>query len=242
MLFKKHTIENYRGYLMSLVVLLGLLAISIGSVVYKTKMPISLEGQTINYVIFLLIAGVIFTSNIFINLGDKKKTMPASSFEKFLVGWLYSYVIFIVLFTAIFYGLVAGISAMGSWPASMVHYINIFDSGQRIYWAFIGYTMLHAIMLYGAIYFKKMHFIKTACAFFVIGLVIWLLNDQVLQLMIHHDISGNPPFSGLSFSDGHDFNNVDLKESGRQWTIIVFMGIAVILWFASYFRLKEKQV
>lgn len=247
MLFKKHTVEHYKGYLMALGVLIGLLAITFGSATYKSKMPIAVQNQLVNYVIFLLLAGTIFTSNVFTNLGDKRKTiatltLPASIFEKYMVGWLYSYLIFQLIFTLFFYLLVFIFSNLGNWPASAVHYLDLFDPQQRVFWVFPAYAVLHAIVLYGAIYFKKMHFIKTAFAFFIIGLILWVLNNKVLQLMIHHEISGNPPFTGVSFGDGHSYYNVDISDAHYTWTAILFMVLTIIFWVASYFRLKEKQV
>ncbi|RKR83638.1 hypothetical protein BDD43_3849 [Mucilaginibacter gracilis] len=246
-LFKKHTIEHYKGYLMSLGVLFGLLAISFGSSVFKSKMPVSIGNQMINYIVCLLLSGTIFTSNVFNNLGDKRKTiatltLPASIFEKYMVGWVYSYLIFQILFTALFYALLFIISIMGNWPAGSVHYLDLFSADQKVYFVFPGYIILHAITLYGAIYFKKMHFIKTASSLFIIGLILWVLNDQVLEAVMGVKISGNPPFGGLSFNQNNQFYNLEMGDMYFKWTIILFMVLSAILWAASYFRLKEKQV
>jgi hypothetical protein len=247
MLFKKHTVENYKSYLLSIFVLLGILAISLVLAIYKSKAPIYIDNQAVNYVIFFLLGGTIFTSNVFVNLGDKRKTiatltLPASSFEKFMVGWVYSFIIFQVLFTALFYGMLVLITSIGNWPADTVHYLNIFDPKQKMYFLFIGYAILHSIVIYGSIYFKKMHFIKTAFAVFIIGGVIWLLNDKVLQALIGHDISGNPPFAGASFRDTDSYQAVDLSDESSKYIYLVFAMLTIIFWTASYFRLKEKQV
>ncbi|OCX53407.1 hypothetical protein BEL04_03650 [Mucilaginibacter sp. PPCGB 2223] len=258
LLFKKHTAENYKSYLMSLFVLIGILSIIIGTVNYKSLQPMDLKQQIAFYVGFLMISGTIFTSIIFANLGEKRKaiaaiTLPASSFEKFLVSWLYSYLIFQVVFTAVYYAIILTVIRLGNWPESMVHVINVFSVKDKFYIIFIAYAFLHSIVIYGAIYFKKLHFIKTAFAFFVVLLVIWFLNDQVLQLMIHHKISGNPPFTGLSFeyevlpqpSPGTthtSYANIDLRFAVMKWVLVLFGLLSAMMWCAAYYRLKEKKV
>jgi hypothetical protein len=243
MLFKKHTVENLKSYLMMLFVFFGILTVSTAISNYKSPVPHQIQP----YMIFLIAAGTVFTSNIFINLGDKRKTiatltLPASSFEKFLVGWVYSYVIFQVLYTAIYYLLMIAVLKVYKWPKD-VELMNIFSDKGRIYYIFVVYAFLHSVVLYGAIVFKKMHFIKTAFSLFVIGGVIWLLNDQVVQLMIGRRISGNPPFFGASFVEGKDgYYNVDLANDYLNWIVALFLTLSVIIWVAAYYRLKEKQV
>jgi hypothetical protein len=242
MLFKKHTVENLRNYGMSLFVFFGILTIStlIGN--YHSPQPHQLQP----FMIFLIAAGVIFTSNIFVNLGEKRKTiatltLPASSFEKFLVGWLYSYIIFQVLYTAIYYLLMIAVIHFGTWDKD-TKLFNIFDPKTKVYYIFFMYTILHAIVFYGAIAFKKMHFIKTAFAVFIIGGVIWLVNNLLLQAILGHKINGNPPFFGASIQDANNYYNVDLPHDYMNWMIALFLFLSVIVWVAAYFKLKEKQV
>lgn len=247
MLFKKHTGENYKVYLMSLIVLVGIVILTIGVMTHHmtNAMPINLQIPT--FAFFFIASGTIFTSNIFVNLGDKKKaiatlTLPASSFEKFLVGWIYSYIFFQVIFTALFYTVIWSFLTLGHYPEGTVQIMNIFSYQQSIFIIYLFYALLHAVVIYGAVYFKKMHFIKTAFIFFVGLFVLWLINLQVLAAMIKEKISNNPPFSGVSFVNGHGYYNLDLPEENRKWIVLIFFMVSFIIWLATYFRLKEKQV
>lgn len=248
MLFKKHTIENLRSYAMSLFVLLGIVVITIGIIAHNTDEPIGIRQQIPVFVFFFLITGTIFTSNIFINLGDKRKaiatlTLPASAFEKFLVGWIYSFIFFQLIYTALFYFVLwSFLNLMPNPKGAPKEIINIFSTKDKLYLVYVFYTILHAIVIYGAIYFKRMHFIKTVFAFFVIILTIWLINDWAIQSMIHHVVSHNPPFSGLSFKEKHQYYNTDLPDESRKWILLLFFVLACIIWLASYFRLREKQI
>src|ERR1700735_3627414 len=94
--FIKHTVEHFKSYLMSLTVLIGVMLLGgsfITYMIFDSFMPIAM--QSVLFVSILLLAGTIFTSTIFADMGDNKKaiaslTLPASHFEKYLVAWLYS--------------------------------------------------------------------------------------------------------------------------------------------------------
>lgn len=242
MLFKKHTVENLKGYGMMLIVFLGILIISTIITNYHSDEP----HQTVPYMMYLVAAGTIFTSTVFMDLGEKRRaiatlTLPATTLEKFLVGWLYSYVIFQIIYTALYYGVTIAAIDLGTWRRD-VKLFNIFDPETKIYYIFIAYTALHSIALFGAIAFKKMHFIKTAFVVFLIGAPVWLINNRILGAMIHQDIHGNPPLFGASFRDSkNDYHNLELPHF-TGWVIVLYLSLSVMVWVAAYFKLKEKQV
>ncbi|EHQ30740.1 hypothetical protein [Mucilaginibacter paludis] len=249
-LFKKHTIENYRGYLMQLFVLLGILIVTVAILSNNTYKLLSIQVQTNVFVFFFIAAGTIFTSNIFINLGDKRRsittlTLPASAAEKFLVGWLYSYVIFQVLFIVVYYTVVILFLKLHNAPTSPKYLMNVFEPDQILLLMYMFYIFFHSIMIYGALFFKKMHFIKTVFCFFIIAMVIWFLNAQVLHLIFHHAVGGPPPFTGVNYWDNNSTNNVTIDltdDHSPQLIYALFYIMSVMIWFAAYFRLKEKQV
>lgn len=252
MLFKKHTVENYRSYAMALFVLVGIMVAVIGITNYKNRMPMPTKMQIAYFMGFFIAAGTIFTSNIFNNLSDKRKTiasltLPTSSFEKFLVGWVYSFVFFQIVFIAVYYAIICTVIALGHWPAGTAPILDIFSTEYKLYSLFVGYAFLHGIVIYGAIFFKKMHFIKTAFSFFIMVMVIWFVNDWVLELMTGQAISHNPPFAGMSFSYGvtaksSAYANIDIASYPFKWILSLFGALGVLFWFAAYYRLKEKKV
>src|ERR1700748_3710370 len=95
-LLRKHTVENFRGHVMSLFVLMAILVTVMLAISYAAGVPLRddqiISGQAVIFVVFLFAAGTLFTSTMFTNLGDKRKaiatlTLPCSTFEKFFVGW-----------------------------------------------------------------------------------------------------------------------------------------------------------
>lgn len=251
MLFKKHTIENYKTYLMSAAVLAGLLILLLGVISYNTGGYLGQGVQFGVFMAFLLLAGCIFTSMIFSEMGDKKKaipalTLPASHFEKYLVGWLYSFIIFQVVYVGIFYLITTVIVQMGQ-PGTPQHpnaVINLFtnDFKPHPYYTFIIYTFLHALTILGAIYFEKLHFIKTGFAFFIAAFAFGLINKPIMNSMINEKINGTTFFSPISFTDGKQYWTIHAVSMPDYSGAIVLGLVVLILWISAYYKLKEKEV
>ena len=245
-LFMKHTIEHYRSYLMAISVLFGVLILGGSFVIYMTDAPIDKGLQTAFFMMLMMLAGTIFTSTIFSDLGDRKKavpwlTLPASHFEKYLVAWLYSFPIFLIAYTLIFYGiafLAVHLSHSSTHPPEL---IDVFD--YRVIQLYLLYAFLHGITICGAIYFDKLHFIKTAFIFFLtIGLFV-LLNKVLLGQLIGKSVEATPPFSVIIFIDNSRQIAIDLKDREQEIFAVTVMAVAaIILWAVAYFRVREKQL
>lgn len=251
MLFKKYTIENYKIYLMSTAVLAGILLLFMGFVSYQDNGHLPQAVQYSFFIAFLLIAGCIFTSMIFTDLGDKKKaiptlTLPASSFEKYFVGWLYSFLIFQVVYVALFYLSATIIVQLGhpGTPQQENSVINLIANDYRPhpYYAFLIYTFLHAIAFLGAIYFKKMHFIKTAFTFFICTFLLGLINRPILASMFDQSVDGTSIFSPISISNGKSAYSIHAVSLPDYLGAILLSVIVLILWVSAYYKLKEKEV
>ncbi len=251
MLFKKHTVENYRTYFMSTAVLAGMLLLFMAFISYQDNGYLPQSVQFGFFGAFLLLAGCIFTSMVFTDLGDKKKaipalTLPASSFEKYFVGWLYSFVIFQVLYVALFYLIATIVVQLGhpSTPQQDNSVINLFtnDFKPHPYYAFIIYTFLHSITFLGAVYFEKMHFIKTTFAFFIGAFILGLINKPIMDSMIKETINGVTIFGPVMFTN--DKQNWIIRQTSLQdYTGAIVLGLVVlVLWISAYYKLKEKEV
>ncbi len=183
-LFIKHTTEHYKGYLMALGVLIGVMVLGGSFLVYMIDAPLDHSTQSGLFLVILLIAGTIFTSTIFADLGDKKKaiaylTLPASHFEKYLVAWLYSFLVFLVIYTVSFFFVALFLLNVKHVPGQAGGVINLLQK-QHLQFGLI-YAFLHAIAFWGAIYFNKLHFIKTGFVFFVFMGLLILFNKIMLS-------------------------------------------------------------
>jgi len=247
MLFKKHTLEHAKIYLMSAGVLAGLLFLALGFIAYTNGGQLSPGPQAIIFIFFFLFAGSIFTSLSFSALGDKRKaipvlTLPASNFEKYLVSWVYSFLIFQLVFIGVFYladGIVLSISTPKQGHNEM---LSLLDDRFTVYYVFLIYLFFHALSFWGAIFFEKMHFIKTAFVFFACAVVLVLINQPILNALIDREILKSMPFDDLRFMDNDRYFNVEPEGKAGYYHLAIIVACAVLLWCSAFFRLKEKEV
>ena len=247
MLFKKHLFEKGKEYLLSIltltIILIGLLAF----VAYKDASGLTEDMQKLVFVLTFCLSGIIFTSMIFSDLGNKRKAttylmLPASHLEKYLVTWIFSYLIFQLVFTAVFYLATAivlniGINEIGNENTVF----NIFDSQNKVYQVFYVYLLAHSLMFYGAVYFRKGHLISTIFSLFLIGVLLSFFNKLLLSLMIKSEILMSQPFTNLRFSE--NFNSYYIEaENTSVFVITLLTLITGILWISAFYRLKEKEV
>jgi hypothetical protein len=245
-LFKKHTKEHYRNYLMSIVVLVGVMILGGSFLVYMADIQLDKNIQTFLFFTIMLLAGTIFTSTIFADLGERKKaipwlTLPASHFEKYLVAWIYSFLLFIIVYTMIFY-----LAIFIAIQLQHVHghpqvILNVFEI--QILQMYMVYAFLHAISFFGAVYFEKLHYIKTAFIFFIIMGILIVLNKGILSTLLGRTVDATPPFGNLRFANSGLTEDIQLgRQHNNPYMIYMIIILTFIFWAASYFRLKEKQV
>jgi hypothetical protein len=230
---------------MSIVVLLGIMVLGGAFLVFLVDMPIDEPIQSVFFMAILLLAGTIFTSTSFAALGDHRKaipwlTLPATHFEKYLVAWLYTVLIFLLVYTALFYGVVAIAINIRTFPGHKPRMLNIFQP--PIIWIFPLYTFLHGIAFLGAIYFKRIHFIKTAFAFFIFFAVLVFFNHVTLDLLLDKPVAAAPPFGGVRLYNNGSYQDLSIARHVQDNIMFgLLTGLTVTFWVAAFYRLKEKQ-
>jgi hypothetical protein len=245
--FIKHSAEHYKSYLMSLTVLIGVMLLGGSFMTYMIPGGFMDKGlQSVLFMSILLLAGTIFSSAIFADMGDNKKamaslTLPASHFEKYLVAWLYSVVIFLVVFTGSFYLILLLLANLKHFPGQTPQLFNVFHN-QNGGPVFLLFALLQSIAFYGAIRFKKLHFIKTAFAFFIGIAILILANLAILTISLRKSILPTMPFGMLRFMENSQEKAISLGRHQGDYATWLIIVLVIIFWMAAYFRLKEKQV
>jgi len=246
MLLNKHTVEHYRIYLMALGVFAGLLSVVLGIFAYSNAEYVNSGSQFGIFLTFFLFSGCIFTSMIFADLGDKRKaiamlTLPASSLEKYLVAWFYSFVIFQLVFVGCFYAIDAVFlnvaNARRAVPAELINLLG--PEYNRI---FSAYAILHSICFFGAVFFDRFHLIKTASSFFLFGLILFFLNNLIANSIFDVKIFQSPPFSNLGIEENKVIYTVEPLAVTELYINYMAMVMVGILWLGAYFKLKEREV
>lgn len=246
MLFIKHTAEHIRTYLMSISVLAGSILLGGSFVFFLIPGPPDAGFQTACFVMLMLIAGTLFTSTVFSDYGIKSKaipaiTLPATSFEKFMVGWLYSFPIFIVVYTGVFFLLLSVFGQLSHWPHTHFQYMTLSQPG--MYMMLVIYSVLHSVSIFGAIFFNKLHFIKTGFTFFISYGLLLVCNTLLLKIITGLDVVKLAmPFGFLNFNIGDKYYSIATKGPTNWLVLALLLSASAMIWVAAYFGLKEKQV
>ncbi len=248
-LLARHAAERGAGYLLSAAVLGGIMLLVMSYISFEQGGPLNEATQIVLFLLFLLGAGSFFSSGVFAVYGDKQRgmaalTLPASHLEKFLVGWVFSLPVFVVVFVALFYAVDALVLYGASSGGQAVTPINIFADPDKTNFFFAFYVLLNGAWLWGSIFFAKGQFVKMG---FTLGLVTILgsvLNFRVLKSLLGSglEIFPAPPFTNITLRQGGQFFSLEMPISQAAWLSALPLGLAALLWVAAYFRLTEKQL
>ncbi len=244
-LLRKEIAEHYKGYLMALGLLAGAIALWVGMFNAITGEPVSLNMQYAIFYIFYFVVGILFTSSIFSDMSNKKSatailTLPASHFEKYLVKWLLTYALYHLVYVAVFYLIMTPMVNAGNFHDRKPELLPIIVNGKSISF-FLLFALFHSIAFWGAIFFQKLHFVKTAFTAFVATMIVTFLNHLFLTVLIGKKVRSSEPFGVLLFVDG---GKTHVIQQHASMTTLASLCIVLTLsfWVAAYYRLKEKQV
>ncbi|RZK20857.1 MAG: hypothetical protein EOO56_12150 [Hymenobacter sp.] len=243
---RQHTTEHLTSYLLSTAVLAGGILVVLGTLTYLTRRPLERELQIVLFDFGLLAAGLLFTASVFAALGSPRGAapallLPASHLEKYLVAWLWSLPVFVVLYTGIF--MLINLAVLQLASQGQPYEVYDFSHGARE-WAtpLLSYALLHSVALCGAIYFQRLHIIKTAFWVFGTLAVLLIANRQLLKIMLPGS-SPIAPFGDVWVGEGRQHALLTLPT--EQWHLALMLlpvALAVLLWLAAYTRLTEKQI
>lgn len=189
----------------------------------------------------VILGGFIFSSLIFNELQNREKavfflSLPATSLEKLVAGWLVSSPIFIVLIYVLLMvvNILSG-TLLSLFPGKEFVFIDPFYP--PLLNSLGIYMVLQTIFLLGALYFKKNNFFKTVLAIFLVALVCFVWGILMVYL--------------VGGTNNIHMENVDFSEQWRNFGENVLPYIAkTIFWgitgpfflFIAWLRLKEREV
>jgi hypothetical protein len=96
--------------------------------------------------------------------------------------------------------------------------------------------------LWGAIYFQRLHVIRTAFVAFGLLALVSMLNFQVLKGLVSPGVRFAPPFAGVLLREGEQVFSLALSNSQMVLFGLLPLALAVLLWLGTYARLTEKQL
>ncbi|MGV3686464.1 MAG: hypothetical protein ACO1NS_12610 [Daejeonella sp.] len=247
LLFNKHTSEHLGTFSMAVMVLFGILLSIVLFFSLTGSALVSVKFQQDIFFLFLFIAGTVFTSNDFVDLGNKKKAsialmLPASHFEKFLIAWIFSFLALAIVYVGIFYLVMFVASSVMQLQGKVFEIYNLTTDPISTAWIFLIFMALHSIAYAGSVYFERLHYVKTALVFFGMLMLVIVLNKSVVALILNNDVMTPLPFFRASVMENGERFFLDITKRQRLLLMSAPVLFAVALWTAAYYRLKEKEI
>lgn len=257
--FKKHLVDNYRFYMMSVVVLAGLALLVLLFITMTDENYSRYSDMLPLYFIGLFSTGTIFTSMSFNELGNKPHGMdyllfPASHLEKFLTTLLITTIGFLVVYHLAFFSalkIYENITIVRKGHGLINDLIKNYE-GDPWYGYYYAFIVAQSIFFLGAVYFHKYSFIKTVFFFIVFVTFLYLLNVVFTQIIFHgiiHHWNEQFPFVAVNTNILRGTFGVDdyqqLTLTSNVANVLLFMAkflVAPVLWSIAYFRLREKEI
>ncbi|SHM22202.1 hypothetical protein [Chitinophaga sp. CF418] len=259
---RKHLVDNYRIYGMSVIVLTVLLLIMLLlNLSDNFRVQPAISRLIPLYIIGMFLTGLIFTSLSFSELANKPQGIdyllfPASQLEKYLSTLVVTTIGFLLLYHIAFYLAYLGIDAIVARYTGQ-HMENdlrdAFSNGQLLYFYYIWF-FAQAVMLLGAINFQKYSFIKTVFLFMIFILSLYFLNTLFSYIFFGNRMvrwNAHFPFVGINVMLGeHPSEYVPrtdkflmLPASMRDG--LLFFGkylVTPMLWTLGYMRLRDREM
>ena len=242
-LFRRQWALSAKSWRIAMIGSVGInLAISMLILFAGSNPEAALQSLKTSLFITFLITGMVFTSLAFKELQEPTTsvsflTLPASNFEKYLTGWLftfpsYSIVSYILYQMSYLFISLLAFAAYGTSPALV-----------SIPWNELGIIFMvlfivHSVFFLGGVWFKKMAFFKTLLVLFVISMVhnFWVFIWARLLM----------PISDLSEKEfvisGVPISNADELSHTAIWVLKSFLIlISIMCLITAYFKLKERE-
>lgn len=169
-------------------------------------------------------------------------TLPVSHFEKYLVAWLYSFVIFQLIFLLSFYAVDYLVLLIGNSGKSQgLKIMNVFSAEKDYALVFLFYAIFHSLAFLGAIFFEKIHFIKTAFVVLLLCLLAVLINQPIADALFDAKLEKVVPFVSLGIEEGGRYYLIRPLPSIEPVMFGLSLSCIALLWIGAYFKLKEKE-
>ncbi len=211
------------------------------------------------FFIFGFLFITVIASSYFAHLGQKPKAIidlmiPASTFEKFLLGVVFTGVLATISYLLIFYlvdlsfvsklrGLYTSVDQVSAFTDRDGNTITKIDNLMYFFPQNIGGdksfaplyftpTFITSIFLLGSIYFNRFHYIKTAISVMLFAGIWAAIIGKSAKWLFENRIQVREVI-------GEGYNGRDQAE---VWFSIFFAVLTLIFWAFTYVRLKEKEV
>ncbi len=254
-LINKVFYEISRLYFYSIIAMLALLSLSFTFWISFTGPQYSEQATYVIYLLGLFITGTIFASMTFNMLGNKDKglywlSIPATHFEKLICTLIFTVVLFFIAYCLCFITVktiaviflkeyIKGVPG-GSYK-ELGSVFNAFDGAIKYF--LYAYFAIQSLFFLGSIYFKRYAFIMTSI---VAALLLFAFGFYITQ--IQKNMLDNGAWDMVTLikrdtgsEDNYYLYSVSPAISNTLLFLLKFVW-APVLWFITWFKLKEKEI
>jgi hypothetical protein len=251
LLIRRQAVENYKFYLLGVVVIMGLLLVIYGSL-YRQGLRNDSEFQDILFLFSLCLGGSVFTNLLVRELHTKTTSiwylmLPSSALERIILVLFYSILVFIPIHLLAFYTIdIPFVSLFNSRFSKLppAQFLNLADK-QKYAFFYTIFLLIQATTLVGSLYFRQYSYVKTATAIFGVFILIMVLDDFTADVLMAQDVHKILLFTRMGIREEIDRPLTLINLPTAMQSIIRFFYtylLAPFLWTVAWVRLKETQV
>lgn len=250
LLVRNHVNENKRLFMLA-VICMFIPAILI-RIIFSHPEPKQLY---VFYIAFLVYTGMIYTGLFFKRWTNKSRAMsffmlPVTVFERIAVILFFTIVIFIPIFTLVYYCSNLIIFKISN-PSLTFSIAHLFEEHNVLsafcLYVFLPFTLIQSFLILCAVSFKKNQIL---IALIIFGFVLLLLSNLLRTSFLNTLTGGNVSVFGsdlslfpvnvsFRFEDG---SRVITSQLISNISYLVYGIMTLLFYMASYFKLKEKEI
>ncbi len=242
LLIRRQVLSNTSAWLIAFGAIAGSLLLL--SLLVAYFQPANLAGLTGLYFTVMFIGGYIFTSNIFGELHQSRRsyqylTLPVSTTERLFSAWIITAILFPVIAILSMALIVLVANLVMNFTFDVTPFQSVFSTGS---WTSVKlYMVTQSVFLLGAAYFRKNNFLKTVLALFVLSVIFQIVIATTAYFM----------FSSFAEDGGLNIRPQHITQQMENIFLIYVPATArVIFWYltipffliVTWFSLKERQV
>ncbi|MBW3546095.1 MAG: hypothetical protein KY428_10950 [Bacteroidetes bacterium] len=196
--------------------------------------PNGLAGMIEFYTVVFVITGLIFTSQVFMELHAPNQayaflTLPVSTLEKLLGSWFITSPLYVLVYTAATYAIYLISTLVSGFAVSPASFFTT-----DFLYTIASYMVIQTIFLWGASFFRKNNFLKTVLSLLVLFITLGLWGGLMWLLFIDKfEITGATDTNIESTND-------NIVKPFMQFLFWGILGPYMLL--TTYFTLKERQL
>lgn len=255
LLAQRHFNQYLKTYIISSLVFAGITTLLFLLTTSTQRGAVAASTQFLIYIITIYTGLFIFTSGVFSPYQRPREAifslmLPASSVEKYTLGWLLSFLFYTICANGIFFTVhffvmqyygARGYVVESMWSYDWLSMSN--DGYLLLYLAGVAYLLIHAVALLGSTVFRKRAALKSALGLLVIAILYRYFNVLLSKTLASSEMTQFSLFPFLpSYAKAGETSYTISVAGASYWMLVFSLLISGLLWVAAYFKLKEKEV